>query len=60
MPKFRTMKVDTKDIFTLMNNPKDKITKLVKKTSLDEVPQIYSIIMNQIISLVLDQHFITI
>ena len=51
MPKFRTMKVDTKDVAThLLDNPKDKITKIgffLRKTSLDEVPQIYSIIMNQ-------------
>ena len=48
MPKFRTMNADTPLIAThLMNDPKKNITKLgsiLRKYSLDEIPQIYSIL----------------
>jgi O-antigen biosynthesis protein WbqP len=50
MPKFRTMKIQTKDIAShLLDNPDDHITKfgkLLRITSLDEIPQIYSILKN--------------
>tara|TARA_B100000029_G_C17536280_1_gene944992 strand:+ start:1249 stop:1809 length:561 start_codon:yes stop_codon:yes gene_type:complete len=48
MPKFRTMNIDTPIIAThLMNDPKKNITRLgsiLRKYSLDEIPQIYSIL----------------
>lgn len=51
MPKFRTMKVDTPQIAThLIKNPEQYTTKLgkfLRKTSLDELPQILSIIQGK-------------
>ena len=48
MPKFRTMKVGTPQIAThLLENPDEyqtKIGKILRKTSLDEIPQILSVI----------------
>ena len=50
MPKFRTMKIQTKDVAShLLDNPNDHITKFgkfLRKTSLDEIPQLYSILKN--------------
>ncbi len=47
MPKFRTMKVDTPAVAThLLNNPDQFLTpvgSLLRKTSLDELPQLWSI-----------------
>tara|TARA_B100000965_G_scaffold360472_1_gene341219 strand:+ start:498 stop:1082 length:585 start_codon:yes stop_codon:yes gene_type:complete len=47
MPKFRTMKEDTPAVAThLLGNIEDHLTsfgRLLRKTSLDEVPQLYSI-----------------
>ena len=49
MPKFRTMVVNTPQVAThLLENPEKYITpigKILRKFSLDELPQIYSIIM---------------
>lgn len=48
MPKFRSMHIDTPQVAThLLNNPEiyySKIGKFIRKTSLDELPQIFSII----------------
>lgn len=48
MPKFRTMRMDTPVTSTdLLENPKSYITpvgKLLRKASLDELPQLYSVI----------------
>ena len=48
MPKFRTMQIDTPQLAThLLNNYKDRITpigKFLRKFSLDEIPQLYSIL----------------
>lgn len=48
MPKFRTMKINTPHIAThLMKNPDIHLTsigKLLRQTSFDELPQLYSII----------------
>lgn len=48
MPKFRTMKTDTPALPThLLRKPEDYCTwvgKLLRKTSLDELPQIFSVI----------------
>lgn len=52
MPKFRTMCVGTPQIAThLMNNPGVYLTPLgsfLRKTSLDELPQIFSILQGQL------------
>jgi O-antigen biosynthesis protein WbqP len=49
MPKFRTMKVDTPVVAThKLGNAQDHVTgvgKILRKTSLDELPQLYSIIV---------------
>ncbi len=48
MPKFRTMKIETPQLAThLLDNPDKYLTvlgKFLRKTSLDELPQIYSIL----------------
>ena len=48
MPKFRTMKVHTPEVAThLLRDPKAHLTVVgpfLRKTSLDELPQIYSIL----------------
>ncbi len=49
MPKFRTMKINTPQVAThLLNNPDQFLTsvgKLLRMTSLDELPQLYSILI---------------
>ncbi len=49
MPKFRTMHIDTPQLAThLMRNPQKNITRIgyyLRKTSLDELPQFWSIIV---------------
>lgn len=48
MPKFRTMKIDTPELAThLLSSPKKFITPIgsfLRRSSLDELPQLYSII----------------
>lgn len=48
MPKFRSMKTDTKQTASnILKNPSNHITfvgHIIRKTSLDELPQIYSIL----------------
>ena len=49
MPKFRTMSVNTPQLAThLLRNPKKNITKIgffLRKSSLDEIPQLWSVII---------------
>jgi len=51
MPKFRTMRIDTPSIAThLLEKPEDWITpigKILRKYSLDELPQIWSIFLGK-------------
>ena len=48
MPKFRTMRIDTPEVAThLLKDPGQYITKIgdfLRKTSLDELPQLYNVI----------------
>lgn len=48
MPKFRTMRIDTPQVAThLLENPEQYVTavgRILRKTSLDEVPQLWSIL----------------
>ena len=47
MPKFRSMRIDTPEVATdKLNSPKQYITEIgafLRKTSLDELPQLYSV-----------------
>ena len=49
MPKIRTMKLSTPDVATHLLKKEDiyitKIGKILRKTSLDEIPQLYSILI---------------
>ncbi|MDH5510616.1 MAG: sugar transferase [Nitrospinota bacterium] len=51
MPKLRTMRVDTPHVAThLLNDPSSWLTPvgaLLRKTSLDELPQLYSVIVGE-------------
>lgn len=51
MPKFRSMKIDTKQTASnLLKNPSEQITfvgRFIRKTSLDELPQLYSILKGE-------------
>jgi len=51
MPKFRTMIINTPEVATdLLNNPKNYLTpvgKFLRETSLDELPQLFSILIGQ-------------
>lgn len=50
MPKFRTMRIDTPAVAThLLDNPDSWLTPIgnfLRKSSLDELPQLYSILAN--------------
>ncbi len=52
MPKFRTMKIETPAVAThLLRNPKDYLApvgQFLRKTSLDELPQLLSIVKGQV------------
>ncbi len=48
MPKFRTMRIDAPNVAThLLNDPRQYVTpigRLLRKTSLDEIPQLFSVL----------------
>lgn len=53
MPKFRTMRIDTPDVATHLLTDSDRyvtpVGKILRKTSLDELPQLWSILKGDMV-----------